>query len=437
MYLLQVTVVFSVLYIWYYIFFKHLTFYSLNRAILLIIMPLSFVLPMSQSIVPSITDTLIDVPVFEEISIYTFEQQIITDTIIITNPSINYTLILVCIYILGCLLSIIRRFISIHKLYILKRSSHLHPTNDYTLVISKTSEVFSFFRWIFIPETMVCDPLIIEHEKAHIYYKHSYDMIIYEFYIALFWFNPLMSSYRKSIKSVHEFQADTKVLQHGVTAIEYLQLLANTITPKFQNTIYNYFNNPILKQRIDMITKPSSNNFTKFTYLLLLPICALLLSAFTKPITPILEEIPLSEPFDFVVFDITPPSLFPVQNASKDHITSFFGERRSSAKFKYKAVHGGIDIKAAIGTPVIATADGVIAKATDEGDWGNLIVITHSEGYETWYAHLNGFAVHKNQKVKKGDVIGYVGNTGQSKGPHLHYEVKQHNKRQDPLNYIK
>ena len=71
-----------------------------------------------------------------------------------------------------------------------------------------------------------------------------------------------------------------------------------------------------------------------------------------------------------------------------------------------------------------------------EGDWGNLIVITHSYGYKTLYAHLDGFNIKENQEVKKGDIIGYVGNTGLSAGPHLHYEVKQNGKQLNPLDYI-
>ena len=71
-----------------------------------------------------------------------------------------------------------------------------------------------------------------------------------------------------------------------------------------------------------------------------------------------------------------------------------------------------------------------------EGDWGNLIVITHPNSYETWYAHLNGFKVIENQEVKKGDIIGYVGTTGRSSGPHLHYEVKHNGQQVNPLDYI-
>lgn len=70
-------------------------------------------------------------------------------------------------------------------------------------------------------------------------------------------------------------------------------------------------------------------------------------------------------------------------------------------------------------------------------NWGNLIVISHADGYETWYAHLQGFNVEASQTVKKGQVIGYVGNTGMSTGPHLHYEVLKDDEHVDPADYFK
>ena len=100
-------------------------------------------------------------------------------------------------------------------------------------------------------------------------------------------------------------------------------------------------------------------------------------------------------------------------------------------------MHGGIDIRSNLGNPIIATADGFIKKASLEGDWGNLIIIKHTDGYETWYAHLDKFNIKKDQKVKKGTIIGFVGKTGLTKKPHLHYEIRQNGKRLNPLHFIK
>jgi murein DD-endopeptidase MepM/ murein hydrolase activator NlpD len=258
-------------------------------------------------------------------------------------------------------------------------------------------------------------------------------VILTEVYIAFFWFNPLLYFYRKSLKAVHEFQADKGVLQNGVKTSQYLQLLKQSLEVSKPNKLYNYFNQPILKKRVTMMTKPKSNRLAKLKYILLLPVCALLISAFTSPSVEnnkYLNIIAVSK------FLSATPSGFPLQNASKNDITSFFGEKSKRPKTKANKAHSGIDIRAKIGTPVIATADGIIAKAAMEGDWGNLIVITHADGYETWYAHLNGFNINENQAVKKGDIIGYVGNTGRSSGPHLHYEVKHNRQHLNPIDYM-
>ena len=330
---------------------------------------------------------------------------------------------------------LVRFLATVIHLFVLKSRSKTLKKNGYELVISKVPEIFSYFNWVFIPEDKIeeFDKQIIEHEKAHIQLKHSLDVVLTEVYIAFFWFNPLLYFYRKSLKAVHEFQADKGVLQNGVKTSQYLQLLMQSLEVSKPNNLYNYFNQPILKKRVTMMTKPKSNRLAKLKYILLLPVCALLVSAFTSPS---IENNKYLNIINVPEFLNTPPSGYPVQNASKNDISSFFGEKSTSKNNKTRVVHTGVDIKAKIGTPVIATADGTIAKALMEGDWGNLVVITHTDGYETWYAHLNEFNSSEDQDVKKGDVIGYVGNTGKSLGPHLHYEVKQNGKPLNPLDYI-
>lgn len=98
--------------------------------------------------------------------------------------------------------------------------------------------------------------------------------------------------------------------------------------------------------------------------------------------------------------------------------------------------HHGIDLKAPTGTPVYASADGTVKMVTTEPKWGNRVAITHEGGYKTLYGHMNGFAVKRGQSVKAGDIIGYVGSTGQSTGPHLHFEILKNGKTTNPENYI-
>lgn len=102
----------------------------------------------------------------------------------------------------------------------------------------------------------------------------------------------------------------------------------------------------------------------------------------------------------------------------------------------YKRFHWGLDIANKTGTPIYASADGVV-KTTGRGeDLGKYIVINHSFGYMTKYGHLNEIKVKRGQKIRRGDIIGLMGSTGYSTGPHLHYEVIKNNKKINPLKYI-
>ena len=434
-YLTQVSLIFSVLYLLYIVFLEKLTFHNINRVVLLLLLPVSIIIPFSDNLFPVIASKVIEVPVFEYVNLNTINEQFQVIEQPLVASSFNYSSFLITIYVLVFLIFLIRILGTARKLFILKTNSKIQQNNGYKLVIGNVPEVFSYFNWIFIPENKFeqYNSQIIEHEKTHIKLKHSWDVILTEIYIAFFWFNPLLYFYRKSLKSIHEYQADKGVLKNGVKTSQYMQLLLQSLEVSKPNNLYNYFNQPILKKRVKMMTKPKSNRLSKLKYILLLPVCAFLVSAFT---TPIIEDNEYLNILDTLEFTSTPPSIFPVQNATKEDITSHFEEKSKHPKTKKGVVHNGIDIKATIGTPVFATADGIIAKASLEGNWGNLIVITHLDGYETWFAHLNGFYISENQEVKKGDIIGYVGNTGLSTGPHLHYEVKQNGKHLNPLNYI-
>ncbi len=98
--------------------------------------------------------------------------------------------------------------------------------------------------------------------------------------------------------------------------------------------------------------------------------------------------------------------------------------------------HAGVDIANHTGTPIVATADGTITRAGRNGGMGKMISIKHGFGYVTRFGHLSKILVKRGAKVKRGDVIGLMGSTGKSTGPHLHYEVTKNRKAQNPLKYI-
>ncbi len=128
------------------------------------------------------------------------------------------------------------------------------------------------------------------------------------------------------------------------------------------------------------------------------------------------------------------PAIQPVSNKNLKQTASGYGMRIDPI-YKTPKFHAGMDFSANIGTPVYATGDGVVTKAGWESAYGNIIKIDHGYGYATWYAHLSAYKVRRGQRVKRGEVIGAVGNTGKSTGPHLHYEVHLKGRVQNPVNY--
>lgn len=130
------------------------------------------------------------------------------------------------------------------------------------------------------------------------------------------------------------------------------------------------------------------------------------------------------------------PAIQPVSNKDLNRIASGFGYRIHPI-YKTSIMHEGIDFTATTGTEIYATGNGVVEKVESMGrGYGNNVVINHGFGYETLYAHMSKFKVRPGQRISRGDIIGYVGSTGSSTGPHVHYEVMKNGQKIDPINYF-
>ena len=129
------------------------------------------------------------------------------------------------------------------------------------------------------------------------------------------------------------------------------------------------------------------------------------------------------------------PAIQPIAIKDFGRISDYFGRRRDPFTGKIR-MHRGMDFTGPVGTDIYATGDGVVIKAEYSAyGYGKEVVIDHGYGYETIYAHLNEILVERGDKVSRGEVIGSLGNTGRSTGPHLHYEVRKGNRAVDPFNY--
>ena len=130
------------------------------------------------------------------------------------------------------------------------------------------------------------------------------------------------------------------------------------------------------------------------------------------------------------------PAIFPLKGTDIKYISSYFGHRPDPI-YKVEKFHSGIDFSAQMGTEAYATGDGVVYDV-EKGHWGygNMVTLDHGFGYKTRYAHLQKAAVRKGQKVKRGQCIGFIGNTGKTTGVHLHYEVLKNDVQIDPINFF-
>lgn len=141
---------------------------------------------------------------------------------------------------------------------------------------------------------------------------------------------------------------------------------------------------------------------------------------------------PLVSPASTLSLSGEVPSLMPV---SARALTSGFGMRQHPI-FGTLRVHSGVDLAASFGSPIVATSDGVVNTASWAGGYGLLVALDHGKGLQTRYGHMSRLNVVAGQQVRKGDVIGYVGSTGASTGPHLHYEIRIDGQPVNPAGHL-
>ena len=130
------------------------------------------------------------------------------------------------------------------------------------------------------------------------------------------------------------------------------------------------------------------------------------------------------------------PGIFPLKQSDIKYISSYFGYRTDPI-YKISKFHSGMDFSSNLNCEAYATGDGVVFDVEhNEWGYGNMVIIDHGYGYKTRYAHLNKPAVRKGQKVKRGQLVGYIGSTGKATGVHLHYEVLKNDEHIDPINFL-
>jgi hypothetical protein len=301
---------------------------------------------------------------------------------------------------------------------------------------------FTLFRRIYLDRFAYENRLraVLRHEMVHAVQLHSLDLLFMELVKILLWFNPFVFILSGYVRDNHEYLADRFAQTRQGSLREYLVCLKEEAIRYFSPQPASFFKRSTIKKRITMLTMNHSDRRKKWRYLGILPVASFILLVIHAPAEPGHAESVLhpGEQWNRSI-QVAPlreaPSQFPLPEKYRDHITWGYNKEAIHPITGKQTVHQGIDVAAPTGTPVFAASDGVVKLAENESGWGNLVILEHGDGYTTFYAHLDEIAVKAGSEVSKGEVIGRVGNTGQSTGSHLHYEVRKNGEHLDPANF--
>lgn len=297
-YILQVSACWGIFFLLYALLLSRNTFFSWNRAYLMLTLIISLALPTLEWPAPEAPSAVALQAAYYMQPITIGVQQlevVVTATPEIASPESNapvltWRSVLLLIYWIGVAVAGIRLLYGMWQIYALYLKSEQHKRQAYTLVSTPTLHTpFSFFRLLFwsqaLPYPKADAAKIIRHEQAHMDGWHSLDILIAETLGVLFWFNPLIYLYTRSLRTVHEYLADEAVLHHSKKTT-YGHLLIRQSQSGQAIALANHFSHVQLKKRILMMTKKKSHRHQLLRYALTLPLLAALAFAFTLPANP-------------------------------------------------------------------------------------------------------------------------------------------------------
>ncbi len=451
-YFIKILAIQGVFYLFYCLVLRQNANHSLNRLYLIGTLLFSLVIPFIHHPLPAEAAPVLEVTMLEWVAtpIDSHEIQSVNTT---EWSSVVWT-VLKWLYITLVLVFVLRSLFHLYMLRRIKRQSECVNKHWYTLFKTTHTLPFSFFSNVFIPKKdfgSAAFDQILTHECVHVRQMHSLDRLLVDFLVSLFWFNPFIYLYRNALIEVHEYEADAAVIRQYGDPIGYQEMLFAQLQPVGYSGLVSHFNFSTIKKRIVMMNNVKNANQSRLAYVLTVPVMALVLFAFTSKegehsVAQLAESIDaIAEPvippsIHESVFDQEDryrPSILPLKTDATFKVSSTFGMRTVPGSDE-KKMHNGMDLACAVGTEVVATADGEVTEVVASPDgYGNHIVIHHGDTYVTKYAQLDEFKVKGGDKVVKGQVIALSGNSGQSTGPHLHYEVYEKGKLMNPMDFVK
>ena len=272
-YLLQSSLLLVLFYLLYKWIYSKETFYRLNRFLLLFLLSSALVLPLmpweylftqpAGSHVPFIAEALLTVN--------------LQDLVVVPRADLDWIPVFVGFYLLGFGVAFLLQMKEVGKLLLfLKRGEVIDATNEFKLIIhnDKNQAPFSWMRNIVLSKQDYeeCGEEILLHEKAHILYKHSWDLLFIHWTLLFQWFNPVVWLLKQELEMVHEYQADAYVLKKGVNAQKYQLVLIKRSVDDYMFNLANSFNHGHLRKRIEMMLVKKSSRWARLKMVYLLPV---------------------------------------------------------------------------------------------------------------------------------------------------------------------
>lgn len=366
-----------------------------------------------------------------------------------------------CLYIIGFIYALIRLTVQIKLIHSIINNSvnivdnkklmnyrcykYLFRIQNHTktrVLISPLAISPFVYQWrnkyLVLPQSLFNDPnlsqqqidLIIEHEMIHLRNQDQLLVLISHFVGCALWFNPFVKAFQKNMNWAIEAHCDSEVLiqkphLRKIYAQTMLRILRGSATTTSNHMVaaFSTKTHRSLTMRITNIMNPRHSEVK------------------LKPKKKKLWATALST--GLILF-LTQPQTFAAPVTTQQVMVNPVVEARVTspygAKTKIHKFHKGIDLGAKIDTPIVASSDGVVRVSTDllenRKNYGTLIIIDHADGFHSVYAHLNSRKVAVGEHVEAGQLIGFVGETGRTTGPHLHLELLKDNKHVDPSDYI-
>ena len=451
-YILKVVAIHGLLYLFYRLVLRNTGRHSFNRGFLLLAVIAAFFIPLLKISLPEEVHDSQEIAVImwlsepasgiEEFELVPVEQ----------GSHKSYWYLIPGFYVVVVMVLLLRSLFYLILLTRLKKHSEIVRKRWFKLFKISHDRPFSFFSNVFIPKKLFGTEAfeqILTHECEHVRQFHSFDRLLMDFVVSLFWFNPFIYLYRNALIEIHEFQADEVVLNRFNDPIGYQEILYSQLQSARYSGLVSHFNFSMIKKRIVMMNK--QRKMSGWVYALTIPVTLMVVFAFSskdamEPLNEVGDEIAsmIGSEIDSEEPQLVPvsdqqediPSISPISGSDGVRMTSGFGMRMHPIE-KVKKMHFGMDFACKTGTEILATADGEVKSVTHTKGYGKMITLIHGDDYQTKYAQLSEFKVAEGDKVRKGDVIALSGNSGASTAPHLHYEILKGGKRVDPADYIK